>query len=205
MLTIGERIKYCRHRRGLTQAQLAEFSGIHPVSIRKYETNKMQPQPAQIEKIARALCVNLTAISAPHTQTIQLKTVGDLMGLLITFHKSGILSIQGERGERDILIMDSVRFVPNPLFEKYFSLVIQDSDKKEKATQLGSLMFDIPNHIPTEPFSNLLLWEKVYYDYQHSSIEFANTENKHIQAALDELKRTLEFMELELQIAPEFL
>lgn len=205
MLTIGERIKYCRQRRGLTQAQLAEFSGIHPVSIRKYETNKMQPQPAQVEKIARTLCVNLTAISAPHTQTIRLKTIGDLMGLLITCHKSGILSIQGERGERDILIMDSVRFVPNPLFEKYFSLVIQDSDKEEKTTQLGSLTFDIPYHIPTKPFSNLLLWEKAYNEYQSLSIEFANTENKHIKAVLDELKGNLELMEMELQIAPEFL
>lgn len=203
MLTIGERIKYCRQRRGLTQAQLAEFSGIHPVSIRKYETNKMQPQPAQIEKIARVLCVNLTAISAPHTQTIQLKTIGDLMGLLITCHKSGILSIQGERGERDILLMDSVRFVPNPLFQKYFSLVNQD--EKEETTQLGSLTFDIPYHIPTKPFSNLLLWEKAYNEYQSLSIEFANTENKHIKAVLDELKGNLELMEMELQIAPEFL
>lgn len=203
MLTIGERIKYCRQRRGLTQAQLAEFSGIHPVSIRKYETNKMQPQPAQIEKIARVLCVNLTAISAPHTQTIQLKTIGDLMGLLITCHKSGILSIQGERGERDILLMDSVRFVPNPLFQKYFSLVNQD--EKEETTQLGSLKFNIPYDVPKKPFSNLLLWEKAYNEYQSLSIEFANTENKHIQAALDELKGTLEFMEMELQISPEFL
>lgn len=203
MLTIGERIKYCRQRRGLTQAQLAEFSGIHPVSIRKYETNKMRPQPAQIEKIARVLCVNLTAISAPHTQTIQLKTVGDLMGLLITCHKSGILSIQGERGERDILLMDSVRFVPNPLFQKYFSLVNQD--EKEETTQLGSLKFNIPYDVPTKPFSNLLLWEKAYNEYQSLSIEFANTENKHIKAVLDELKGNLELMEMELQISPEFL
>ena len=58
MLTIGDRIKYFRKRRGLTQAQLAECTGIHPVSIRKYETNKMQPQLSQIEKIADALCLS---------------------------------------------------------------------------------------------------------------------------------------------------
>ena len=51
-MTIGEKIKYCRKQIGITQDKLAELTGIHPVSIRKYETNKMQPQPPQLEKIA---------------------------------------------------------------------------------------------------------------------------------------------------------
>ena len=53
-MTIGEKIKYCRKQIGITQDKLAELTGIHPVSIRKYETNKMQPQPPQLEKIAVA-------------------------------------------------------------------------------------------------------------------------------------------------------
>ena len=53
-MTIGEKIKYCRKQIGITQDKLAELTGIHPVSIRKYETNKMQPQPPQLEKIAAA-------------------------------------------------------------------------------------------------------------------------------------------------------
>ena len=40
MLTVGDKIKYFRKQRGMTQAQLAELTGIHPVSIRKYEINK---------------------------------------------------------------------------------------------------------------------------------------------------------------------
>ena len=40
-MTIGEKIKYCRKQIGITQDKLAELTGIHPVSIRKYETNKM--------------------------------------------------------------------------------------------------------------------------------------------------------------------
>ena len=40
-----------------SQNKLAELTGCHPVSIRKYETNKMQPQPPQLEKIAAALGV----------------------------------------------------------------------------------------------------------------------------------------------------
>ena len=43
-MTIGKKIKYLREHRGMTQAELAEATGIHPVSIRKYETDKMTPQ-----------------------------------------------------------------------------------------------------------------------------------------------------------------
>ena len=39
-MTIGEKIKYFRKRIGITQAKLAELSGIHPVSIRKYEIRR---------------------------------------------------------------------------------------------------------------------------------------------------------------------
>jgi transcriptional regulator with XRE-family HTH domain len=49
MMTIGEKIRTIRATRNMTQAKLAELTGIHPVSIRKYETNKMQPQLPQIE------------------------------------------------------------------------------------------------------------------------------------------------------------
>ena len=62
-MTIGEKIKYFRSRIGITQAKLAELSGIHPVSIRKYETNKMTPQTEQIDKIAEALGVSSFAIT----------------------------------------------------------------------------------------------------------------------------------------------
>ena len=47
----------------MTQSQLAERTGIHPVSIRKYETNKTIPQPEQIRRIADVLCVSYTAIA----------------------------------------------------------------------------------------------------------------------------------------------
>ena len=62
-MTIGEKIKYFRTQKRITQAKLAELSGIHPVSIRKYETNKMIPQSQQIDKIAEALEISSFAIT----------------------------------------------------------------------------------------------------------------------------------------------
>ena len=107
-MTIGEKIKYCRKQIGITQDKLAELTGIHPVSIRKYETNKMQPQPPQLEKIAAALGVSYNALNGSDTAGLRLETVGDLMGVLMVLCNSGILQISGERGEDKILKDDTV-------------------------------------------------------------------------------------------------
>ena len=99
-MTIGEKIKYCRKQ-----------IGIHPVSIRKYETNKMQPQPPQLEKIAAALGVSYNALNGSDTAGLRLETVGDLMGVLMVLCNSGILQISGERGEDKMLKDDTSLFL----------------------------------------------------------------------------------------------
>ena len=138
MLTIGDKIKYFRKQRGMTQAQLAELTGIHPVSIRKYETNKMQPQSQQLERIAEALRVNSGALSDSYSDIIHMETKGDLMGLLMLWHKSGILSIEGERGEENLLDAATVRFQPNTVFGTYLALCCNQA-KKEEVIQLDNL------------------------------------------------------------------
>ncbi len=84
-MTIGEKIKYLRTRLGITQGKLAEFCEIHPVSIRKYETNKMIPGQTQIERLSAILGVSTFALS-DHPTEIKLNTVGDFYGILILFH-----------------------------------------------------------------------------------------------------------------------
>ena len=44
-MTIGDRIKHYRTRVKMTQNNLAELSAVHPVSIRKYETNRVGGYP----------------------------------------------------------------------------------------------------------------------------------------------------------------
>ena len=79
---------------------MAAMTGIHPVSIRKYETNKMHPQSAQIERLAEALQVNSSAISGSNSEIIHPETTGDLMGLLRVWHKSGIFILKKVNVER---------------------------------------------------------------------------------------------------------
>ena len=95
-MTIGEKIKYCRKQIGITQDKLAELTGIHPVSIRKYETNKMQPQPPQLEKIAAALGVSYNALNGSDTAGLRLETVGDLMSVLMVLISKSDIPTEGK-------------------------------------------------------------------------------------------------------------
>ena len=60
--TVGWKIKMYRKLRGLTQSQLAEKSGVAAISIRQYETDQRQPRIEQLQKIADALGVSLSAL-----------------------------------------------------------------------------------------------------------------------------------------------
>ena len=58
MDTVGSRIRRIRELRGLSQKELATRAGIHEVLMRRYEYGDRNPKPAQLAKIADALCVS---------------------------------------------------------------------------------------------------------------------------------------------------
>jgi len=107
-VTIGEKIKYLRELKGITQSQLAYAVGLHPVSIRKYETNKMQPQLPQIEKIAAALNISPNALMGLENSNLRLETVGDFMSILYMLLDTKQLIIKGERNEDGSLKPDTL-------------------------------------------------------------------------------------------------
>ena len=54
-MTIGERIKELRIKKGLTQKQLANQTGLSEISIRKYEADERRPKIETIRKISTVL------------------------------------------------------------------------------------------------------------------------------------------------------
>lgn len=56
-MTIGEKIKRLRKKRGLTQKQLAQDANIAVISLQQYESNKRIPSTKQLIKIANAFLV----------------------------------------------------------------------------------------------------------------------------------------------------
>ena len=189
-MTIGEKIKYFRTRIGITQAKLAELSGIHPVSIRKYETNKMVPQAQQIDRIAEALGVSSFAITGIENN-IRLETIGDFMGLLIMLIKTNIVLIEGERGEDEVIKPETVSFKINPAIAQFFHATA--TDKKFNA---DSILYHLKNE---SILSDILHWEKINYGYEKCAAKYSDTSDKATQAALEQLKNDKEAIEMELQ------
>lgn len=194
-MTIGEKIKYCRKQIGITQDKLAELTGIHPVSIRKYETNKMQPQPPQLEKIAAALGVSYNALNGSDTAGLRLETVGDLMGVLMVLCNSGILQISGERGKDNLLKEETVSIQFNPILSSYLEFGYT-TRRKAHTLSLQDILLNIKSY---RVLHDLLKWEKMNFIY-HSALKSADENpNAATQAAIDEIAETKEKVELELQ------
>lgn len=54
-MTTGQLIKNARKRANLTQKELGERAGIAEPTIRKYESDRLNPKPATLKKIADAI------------------------------------------------------------------------------------------------------------------------------------------------------
>lgn len=57
-VTIGESIKIIRKKKGITQKELSNKTGLAEATIIRYEKNKFKPNIKQIERIASALGVS---------------------------------------------------------------------------------------------------------------------------------------------------
>lgn len=189
-MTIGEKIKYFRKRIGITQDKLAELSGIHPVSIRKYEINKMVPQTQQIDRIAKALGVSSFAITGIENN-IRLETIGDFMGLIIFLYKTRIIFIKGKRGEDEALLPETVSFKINPLITQFFN-----TKSGRKIINAEDILYNLKSEII---FQDILKWEKINYVYEKSAVKYSDTTNEAAVKALEELRDTKEAIEMELQ------
>ena len=159
MKTVGERIKYFRKKRKMTQEQLAELTGIHPVSIRKYETNKMQPQIEQIERIASNLQVNTNAIIGYNGAPTRVDTVGDLMGLLMTLYRARVLMISGKSNGDIRLKPETARLTINPALADFFKVI------SPNILSLNSLVLTLNDISLLEDFLN---WAVCYLCYERN-------------------------------------
>ena len=153
-MTIGEKIKYVRKLYHMSSAELAERAGIHPVSIRKYESNKMIPQSAQIERLAAAFHLSPAIFSGLTDMRFDFQYSGDCLGMLIMLYTSGALIINGERDEKSILKKETVKFTVSPLLQKF----LQFSEKGR------TLSFEDVNILikDNDTLDRFIFWEFMY-------------------------------------------
>ena len=153
-MTIGEKIKYVRKLYHMSSAELAERAGIHPVSIRKYESNKMVPQSAQIERLAAAFHLSPAIFSGLTDMHFDFQYSGDCLGMLMMLYTSGALIINGERDEKSILKKETVKFTVSPLLQKF----LQFSEKGR------TLSFEDVNVLikDNDTLDQFIFWEFMY-------------------------------------------
>lgn len=58
-MTLGDKIREIRKKKGYSQEKLAEIVAISKMSIRRYETNERQPSLNTLNKIANALNIDV--------------------------------------------------------------------------------------------------------------------------------------------------
>ncbi len=187
-MTIGKRIKEYRNAALMTQDKLAFYCNVHPVSIRKYETDMMQPQPPQLEKIAAALDVSYNALLGISNNNLRFKTIGDLMGLLMTLCELNVLQINGERPNGEFLDNKTVKFQFNPVLAKYLKLTNQSCTEDPNGLSFDKLSFTIKNNYYLKFMVN---WECSNYIYKNLIKENINNANE----TIEELESLLDFKE----------
>lgn len=190
-MTIGQKIKYLRTQMGITQNALASLAGVHPVTIRKYETDKMKPQAAQLSKLADALQVSVNALMESNFNSFQLKTHGDLMSIIIVLYRSKVITINGLRGEDGFITAETISIQMNPIFSYLFD-VVNDSSHFD----LDNILFSIKNPIIRSSLQKL---EKIYFisDHEHSILASDSSEEQ--KATVEDIDQIKEKVELELQ------
>ena len=105
--------------------------------------------------------MNAGAIDGMNAANIRLDSQGDLMGLLIAWHKAGILRIEGERDEAQKIISSTAHFSVNPALSPLFRLTYAESENK-KAIHLDDLFLELRSRSMLE---TLLRWEYIYNGY----------------------------------------
>lgn len=153
-MTMGEKIKYVRKLYHISSAELAERTEIHPVSIRKYESNKMVPQSAQIERLAAAFHLSPAIFSGLTDMRFDFQYNGDCLGMLIMLYTSGALIIHGERDEKSILKKETVKFTVSPLLQKF--LQFSEKDKALSFEDVNVLIKD------NDTLDRFIFWEFMY-------------------------------------------
>lgn len=180
-MTIGEQIKYIRSRRNITQNQLAQIVGVHPVTIRKYETNKLQPKKEHLSKIADALWVSPLVFRGFDANNMKMRTVGDLMSILMFLHKLHVLVPNDEYTEVKV----------SPYLREYFAFVT-----RKTSTPISDGVIDYLND---EVKKQYFRWAHLYdgcmkkredYKYEHS--EYTDEQYKNAFSEEEELLMTVE-------------
>ncbi len=141
-MDIAERIKKLRESYNITSNDLANITGIHPVSIRKYETRKMVPGIEVIDKMCEALKLPRMIFEGIPKQYTDYSFEGDFYQLLFLLLANGTMEAQ-ERSTEDS--RKETYFTLNQQLSKYIE--IKNGDEVIPLENITIQHRSNPNHI----------------------------------------------------------
>lgn len=187
-MTIGKKIKYLREHRGMTQAELAEATGIHPVSIRKYETDKMTPQREQLERLSKALDVQIEDWVDEYIYRLPFHDNGhQTLALLYNLYMNDFIKIKGKRLNDGLLDKSTVKIMLNANVGKLLKVF-----QKDNAIDM--------NHLEIRPEKELLdmflVLEKGIYNLEQTSTSVEISD-------VDDLKNEEDYLKASEQLSDD--
>ena len=103
-MTVGEKIKYYRNIRGISQEMLGNLSGINPATIKKYEYGIRNPKPDQLLKITNALGISINLF-----MDFDIETVSDVLSLLFKLDEQVDMKFEVEKDKNGEFIPSTVK------------------------------------------------------------------------------------------------
>ena len=165
-MDIAERIKRLRELYGITANELADITGIHPVSIRKYETNKMVPGIEVIDKMCNALNLSRMVFEGIPKQNTDFRFTGDFFQILFLLLANNTLNAEYTFSKNFENSLDKTYFTLNPLLSKYIKIWNGDTE-----IPLENLTITLNTDDGME--DNSIWFNSYLYNLSHSFTEFA--------------------------------
>ena len=103
-MTVGEKIKYYRNIRGISQEMLGNLSGINPATIKKYEYGIRNPKPDQLLKITNALGISINLF-----MDFDIETVSDVLSLLFKLDEQVDMKFEVEKDDNGEFIPSTIK------------------------------------------------------------------------------------------------
>ncbi|MGE4213806.1 MAG: helix-turn-helix domain-containing protein [Anaerotignaceae bacterium] len=129
-MNTGEKIRYFRNKKSMSQKQLGKKSGVSEITIRKYEAGNVPTTLDTLAKLASALDVSLQALRAGQVFANN-KTQADIMKELAEYQETGLepeeimymveLKQQGRLIELPCKVGDMVFLIFNDFGELFLS------------------------------------------------------------------------------------
>lgn len=145
-MTIGEKIRYIRKEKGLTQKELSKRSGIAEITIRQYEASKYNPKPGAIMKLCVGLDCKISDIIDDDHQKYY-RMFDDIINDATTF-------ISSAKTEKELDIAEGFTEILEKSYKQKYSAEVRllasfdflNDKGKEKAIEYIEDLYKIPEY-----------------------------------------------------------